>query len=93
MDTATGMMLQEYVDATGSAKMELASPLITPPQSAKPNLEEWAARYGGRARIPWLEWDRALEAWKAEQRAEFERRKTLERMQASSLRADSKTDA
>jgi hypothetical protein len=93
MDTATGMMLQEYVDTTGSANMELASRPTTRPQSAKPNLEEWATLYGGRARIPWLEWDRALEAWKAEQRAEFERRKTLERMQAASLQADSKTDA
>ena len=53
MDTATGMMLQEYVDATGSAKMELASPLITPPQSAKPNLEEWAATAGVPESLGW----------------------------------------
>jgi hypothetical protein len=42
---------------------ELASSLPVPaPQSAHPSLEEWIARYGGRARIPWAEWDRAVEA-------------------------------
>jgi hypothetical protein len=60
---------------------ELASSSpVTPPQSAQPSLEEWIARYGGRARIPWAEWDRAVEAWKAERRAEFERKKVPVRM-------------
>jgi hypothetical protein len=60
---------------------ELASSSpVTPPQPAQPSLEEWIARYGGRARIPWAEWDRAVEAWKAERRAEFERKKVLGRM-------------
>jgi hypothetical protein len=85
METATGITLQECADATGMAKMELASPSATPPQSAQPNLEEWIARYGGRARIPWAEWDRAVEAWKAERRAEFERNKLFRRMQSSAL--------
>jgi hypothetical protein len=62
---------------------ELASTPVTPPQSAQPSLEEWIARYGGRARIPWAEWDRAVEAWKAERRAEFERKKLLGRMQSA----------
>jgi hypothetical protein len=61
-----------------------SSPVI-PPQSAQPSLEEWIARYGGRARIPWAEWDRAVEAWKAERRAEFERKKLLGRMQSAAL--------
>ena len=80
MDAAIGMMLQEYGDTAG-----IATESSHPSRSAKPNLEEWIARYGGRARIPWPEWDRAVEAWKAERRAEFEGRKTLERMQAASL--------
>jgi hypothetical protein len=54
METATGMTLQECADATGIAKMELASSPVTPSQPAQPNLEEWIARYGGRARIPIL---------------------------------------
>jgi hypothetical protein len=63
---------------------ELASSSpVTLPQSAQPSLEEWIARYGGRARIPWAEWDRAVEAWKAERRAEFERKKLLGRMQSA----------
>jgi hypothetical protein len=63
---------------------ELASSSpVTPPQSAQPSLEEWIARYGGRARIPWAEWDRAVEAWKAERRAEFERKKLFGRMQSA----------
>ena len=57
---------------------ELASSSpVTLLQSARPSLEEWIARYGGRARIPWADWDRAVEAWKAERRAEFERKKLL----------------
>jgi hypothetical protein len=56
---------------------------VTPPQSAQPSLEEWIARYGGRARIPWAEWDRALEAWKADRRAEFARKKLLGPMQSA----------
>ena len=56
---------------------------LAPPQLAHPNMEEWIARYGGRARIPWAEWDRAVEAWKAERRAEFERKKLLGRMQSA----------
>ena len=56
---------------------------VTLPQSAQPSLEEWIARYGGRARIPWVEWDCAVEAWKAERRAEFERKKLLGRMQSA----------
>ena len=84
MDAAIGMMLQEYVDTTG-----IATESSHPSRSAKPNMEEWIARYGGRARIPWPEWDRAVEAWKAERRAEFEGRKTLERMQAASLQQTS----
>jgi len=32
---------------------------------------------------PWAEWDRAVEAWKAERRAEFERKKLLGRMQSA----------
>jgi hypothetical protein len=59
---------------------------VTLPQSAQPSLEEWIARYGGRARIPWAEWDRAVEAWKAERRAEFERKKLLGRMQSAATR-------
>ena len=63
---------------------ELASSSpVTPPQSAQPSLDEWIARYGGRARIPWVEWDCAVEAWKAERRAEFERKKLLGRMQSA----------
>jgi hypothetical protein len=58
---------------------------LAPPQSAQPNMEEWIARYGGRARIPWAEWDRAVEEWKAERRAEFERKKLLGRMQSAAL--------
>src|SRR5215471_21213334 len=65
---------------------ELASSSpVTPPQSAQPSLEEWIARYGGRARIPWAEWDRAVEAWKAERRAEFERKKVPVRMYSAAL--------
>src|SRR5205807_3776147 len=56
---------------------------VTSPQAAQPNLEEWIARYGGRARIPWADWDRAVEAWKAERCAEFERKKLLGRMQSA----------
>jgi hypothetical protein len=41
---------------------------VAPPQSAQPNMDEWIARYGGRARIPWTEWDRAVEEWKAGRR-------------------------
>jgi hypothetical protein len=85
METATGMTLQECADATGIAKMELASSPVTPPQPAQPNLEEWIARYGGRARIPWADWDRALEEWKAARRAEFERKKLLRGMQSTAL--------
>ena len=55
------------------------------PQSAQPNMEEWIARYGGRARIPWPEWDRAVEEWKAERRAEFERKKQVGRVQSAAL--------
>ena len=58
---------------------------LAPLQSAQPNMEEWIARYGGRARIPWAEWDRAVEEWKAERRAEFERKKLLGRMQSAAL--------
>ena len=43
------------------------------------------ARYGGRARIPWPEWDRAVEEWKAERRAEFDRKKLLGRVQSAAL--------
>ena len=65
---------------------ELASSSpVTPPPSAQPSLGEWIARYGGRARIPWAEWDRAVEVWKAERRAEFERKKLLGRMQDGGL--------
>jgi hypothetical protein len=60
-----------------------SSPVI-PPQSAQPSLEEWIARYG-HARIPWAEWDRAVEAWKAERRADFERKKLLGRIQSAAL--------
>jgi hypothetical protein len=48
-------------------------------------MEEWIARYGGRARIPWAEWDRAVEDWKSERRAEFKRKKLLGRMQSAAL--------
>jgi hypothetical protein len=58
---------------------------LAPPESAQPNMEEWIARYGGRARIPWTEWDRAVEDWKSERRAEFKRRKLLGRMQSAAL--------
>ena len=58
---------------------------LAPPQSAQPNIEEWIARYGGRACIPWTEWDRAVEEWKAERRAEFERKKLLGRVQSAAL--------
>jgi hypothetical protein len=65
---------------------ELASiSRVTPPQSAQPNLEEWIARYGGRARIPRAEWDRDIEDWKSERRAEFKRKKLLGRMQSAAL--------
>jgi hypothetical protein len=63
---------------------ECAAARVTP-QPPQPNLEEWIERYGGRARIPWAEWDRAVEAWKAERRAEFERKKLLGRMQSTAL--------
>ena len=56
------------------------------PQSAQPNMDEWIARYGGRARIPWTDWDRAVEEWKAGRRAEFERNKPVGRMQPTALR-------
>ena len=58
---------------------------LAPPQSAQPNIKEWITRYGGRARIPWTEWDRAVEEWKAERRAEFERKKLLGRVQSAAL--------
>ena len=61
---------------------------LAPPQSAQPNMEEWIARYGGRARIPWAEWDRAVEDWKAERRAEFKRKKLLGRMQSAASHAE-----
>jgi hypothetical protein len=68
---------------------ELASSSpVTSPQAAQPSLEEWIARYGGRARIPWADWDRAVEAWKAERRAEFERKKLLGRMHSAALQQD-----
>jgi hypothetical protein len=54
-------------------------------QSPQPNMDEWIARYGGRARIPWTEWDRAVEEWKAGRRAEFERKKLVGRMQSIAL--------
>jgi len=57
---------------------------VTPPQPPRPSLEEWIARYG-HARIPWAEWDRAVEAWKAERRADFERKKLLGRIQSAAL--------
>jgi hypothetical protein len=48
------------------------------------------AKFGGVDRAlwracphPWAEWDRAVEAWKAERRAEFERKKLLGRMQSA----------
>ena len=37
------------------------------------------------ARIPWMEWDRAVEEWKAGRRAEFERKKLVGRMQFTAL--------
>ena len=61
---------------------ECAAARVTP-QPPQPNLEEWIERYGGRARIPWAEWDRAVEAWKAERRDEFERKKLLGRIQST----------
>ena len=58
---------------------------VAPPQSAQPNMDEWIARYGGRAHIPWTEWDRAVEEWKAARRAEFERKKMVGRMLSTAL--------
>ena len=58
---------------------------VAPPQSAQPNMDEWIARYGGRAHIPWTEWDRAVEEWKAARRAEFERKKMVGRMLSTVL--------
>ena len=58
---------------------------LAPPQLTQPNMEQWIARYGGRARIPWTEWDRAVEEWKAERRAEFERKKLVGQMQSTAL--------
>jgi hypothetical protein len=45
-----------------------------------PNLQEWTARYGGYANIPWAEWDAAVAAWQ-----EW-RREQLKRDQAESAR-------
>jgi len=33
-----------------------------------PNLQEWVARYGGYANIPWAEWDRANAEWQERRR-------------------------
>jgi len=76
-------MQREKAQAAKSARLKV--PNGAPPQSAQPNMEEWIARYGGRARIPWPEWDRAVEEWKAERRAEFDRKKLLGRVQSAAL--------
>lgn len=34
-----------------------------------PDLQQWIARYGGYLKIPWDEWDRAVETYENERRA------------------------
>jgi hypothetical protein len=34
-----------------------------------PDLQEWTARYGGYRRIPWDQWDKAVEDWRRARRA------------------------
>jgi hypothetical protein len=40
-----------------------------------PDLQEWVARYGGYHKIPWAEWDAAIEQWQAARRQELEQEK------------------